>query len=647
MTTFNLINRCLPQIENNATSQTFCELPSCTSVGEPCKTVVGVKAPVWEMSSLAQSSVCLRQVDVVQQTSVKQPNSAGVLETLLTFATTLNGAAQMTADNGLAILGFGIGVSTVLGLFWMTFLYLCAGFAVRLALVTVALMLTLLTVGLSYRAGVGGAAVTIFVQGVVNATAVNLQNQLDSAGIEVADGVVGSAQAQALVQETDEDWARLYTVMAAISALLTVLFLVVLCAAGSQIGRTVALVKEATRVVRNSKAMVFFPLIIGAAQLLLLLFCVLTLAFLHSSPAQSYATAVEGVKEDYGKLLAASALDQTEQIGQQIGDSAKEIIAATNATWTAPVVSAVESLGQQIGDIPPDTWLTIQDVFIGFMLIWTSFFLAAIGTTTISGCVVYFFYIDEDTSGFVNAQFADNQTDYVLLGMLWYVLRYNLGSMALGSLVLAVVETLVWLLEFVSKQTEGKQESNVVLRVAMKCCKCCMFCFERCLKFVSSYAYVFVFMQNQGFCTSCFRTWRLMTGYPVQLSINAIVQKVLFAMQSIGIPLVSTIWAYTTFVTSGTGDGFGDLTKVSPDTLVSAMAPSFLVFALSLLVSRSFASVYEQVINALTVCTLQDIEKYSARYARSQLRQAFDLPPKPFNIDHDDYRRRSASSPRK
>lgn len=136
-----------------------------------------------------------------------------------------------------------------------------------------------------------------------------------------------------------------------------------------------------------------------------------------------------------------------------------------------------------------------------------------------------------DTAGHINQQFADNQTDYVVSTMLTYVLRYNLGSMAFGSLILAVVETLVWLLETLNEQTQAKQDSNPLVRVVMKCCKCCMFCFERCLKFVSGYAYIFVFMQNTGFCTACFRTWRMMSSFPLQLSINRIVQRVLFAMQ--------------------------------------------------------------------------------------------------------------------
>jgi len=121
----------------------------------------------------------------------------------------------------------------------------------------------------------------------------------------------------------------------------------------------------------------------------------------------------------------------------------------------------------------------------------------------------------------------------------------------------------------------------------------------------------------------------MMSSYPMQLSINRIVQRVLFAMQSILAPLICTAWAYMTFLRSNGGD----VTELSSDTLVGASVPAFVVFLLSWVVSRSFASVYEQVVTALTVCVLQDITEYDAKYAREQLREAFDLPPKEFSFE--------------
>ena len=98
-------------------------------------------------------------------------------------------------------------------------------------------------------------------------------------------------------------------------------------------------------------------------------------------------------------------------------------------------------------------------------------------------------------------------------------------------------------------------------------------------------------MQNTGFCMACFRTWRMMSEYPLQLGINRVVQRVLFVMQSITIPLVCTGWAYWTFLTSeGTS-----LKLLSADTLIGAMVPALCVLILSTIVARSFATVYEQV----------------------------------------------------
>ena len=60
------------------------------------------------------------------------------------------------------------------------------------------------------------------------------------------------------------------------------------------------------------------------------------------------------------------------------------------------------------------------------------------------------------------------------------------------------------------------------------------------------------------------------------------------------------------------------------------------MLVLSTIVARSFATVYEQVVTSLTTCVLTDITQYKAKYARSQLREAFDLPPKKIQFDGDD-----------
>jgi len=612
LSTFNALNRCLPQMSYNKSVSSFCEYPKCTQAAEPC--VSGFERyglyDVWEMSAPSHARKCQREVSLLVDSTTKQPGVSDIVEWFLTMATTANNAMRMLKEHALEIWGFGVGLATLLGFGWMVFLFLCAGVAVYLALLVVFLVLFCMTFSFAYKGGVGGEAVQGFVQQVVNGTLHQLEQQVEQVTQSTAASSLIRSAGEAVLSHSDA-MAQLYQALAAGSALLLVLYSVLLCISSGQIGRTVALFKEATLCVHNSKAVVFFPTLIALLQLLLVSFTTLTLVCMHTDPAASYASQLAAVKQTYASALE----DASSTVGANV---------------SRPVDAFFEAL--QLQDVDADRVLWYESLYLGFGFVWTYFFFAAIGTTTISGCVVYYFFMDEDTAGHRNAQFADNQTNWVVSAMFYYVLRYNLGSMAFGSLILAVVEVLVWLLEVIDEQTKADQQSNPVMRLVLKCCKCCLFCFERCIKFVSSYAYIFVFMQNTGFCMACYRTWRMLSEYPLQLGINRVVQRVLFVMQSITIPLVCTGWAYWTFLSSeGTA-----LKHLSADTLIGAMVPAVCVLVLSTIVARSFATVYEQVVTSLTTCVLTDITQYKAKYARSQLREAFDLPPKKLQFGRDD-----------
>jgi len=146
------------------------------------------------------------------------------------------------------------------------------------------------------------------------------------------------------------------------------------------------------------------------------------------------------------------------------------------------------------------------------------------------------------------------------------------------------------------------------------CVNCLLWCFKKSIEFVNSYAYVYVFMENESFCAACKHTFGLIAENPTQIAINKIVQAMLTLLQSCTTPLICTFVAYYTH--SLVAD-----VSIELGTLVVAAA----VFALSLLMTKAFAQVYEQVVQSLTVCVLHDIKEYGGTYTRPQLRDAFGL----------------------
>jgi len=81
----------------------------------------------------------------------------------------------------------------------------------------------------------------------------------------------------------------------------------------------------------------------------------------------------------------------------------------------------------------------------------------------------------------------------------------HLGSIALGSLFVAVVETLRFLAYWVKKETEvccgGDNCCVNCIRSFLFCCvDCCLGCVQRCIEFCNAYAYVHVAIYGFGYC---------------------------------------------------------------------------------------------------------------------------------------------------
>ena len=166
------------------------------------------------------------------------------------------------------------------------------------------------------------------------------------------------------------------------------------------------------------------------------------------------------------------------------------------------------------------------------------------------------------------------------------------------------------------KKAQG--EGNLI-KVVEVCVNCALWCFKKSIEFVNSYAYVYVFMENERFCPACAHTFSLIKDNPTQIAINKVVQYMLTLLQSCTTPLICTGVAYYTF-------SFLPHSEATSSSL-GVLIVTGTVFLISYLMTKAFAQVYEQVVQSLTVCVLHDIKEYGGRYTRPQLRDAFEVAP--------------------
>ena len=159
----------------------------------------------------------------------------------------------------------------------------------------------------------------------------------------------------------------------------------------------------------------------------------------------------------------------------------------------------------------------------------------AIGYAAMSGAVSHWFFFRDQPS---------ERQRLPVAGSLWRAVRFHLGSLAFGALLVALVQFVRLVFEWVDQQTKRLQQGSETAKVAIKCTRCCLWCLERCLQFITGYAYIFVALNGDSFCTAAHDTLRLLTAYPATALLSHYVQSLLFAVQSLLLPVLCALTAF-------------------------------------------------------------------------------------------------------
>merc|ERR1719456_640736 len=137
-------------------------------------------------------------------------------------------------------------------------------------------------------------------------------------------------------------------------------------------------------------------------------------------------------------------------------------------------------------------------------------FLIAVGQTTIAGaCGVWFFA----PHGYKQKQ----KSVRVGLRNVW---RYHTGSLALGSFIIALVQFIRYCLKYLEKQAQAQK--NKVMVIVLKIIGYCLWCFEKCLKFITKNAYIQIALVGKNFCKSAKAAFWLITNNILRFGIFTI-----------------------------------------------------------------------------------------------------------------------------
>jgi len=213
-------------------------------------------------------------------------------------------------------------------------------------------------------------------------------------------------------------------------------------------------------------------------------------------------------------------------------------------------------------------------------LFWISEFILACQQIVIAGAVAkYYFTRDKKT------------LSTPILSSMTRLLANHIGSAALGSFVIILVKIPRCMLMYLYRQI--KDNENVVAKMLVKCCICCLWVLEKCLRYLNYNAYSLVAINGTNFCKSaCDAVATLLSNSLRVIAINTIGVFVLF----LGKILV-------TVIVGAIGGVF--VMWYHPHVQYVA-APVAVIMLFSFLTAHCFLSVYDMAVDTLLLCFCED-----------------------------------------
>ena len=178
-------------------------------------------------------------------------------------------------------------------------------------------------------------------------------------------------------------------------------------------------------------------------------------------------------------------------------------------------------------------------------------------------------------------------------------LLFHLGTVALGSLIIAIVKLLRFFLEYI--QTRVKNKSGRSARCLLCCCRCCLFCLEKFLKFLNRNAYIITAIYGTGFFRSARRAFIIIISNPLRLLVIDRTTEFLIFISKMMITISMGVLSFFFF------------TKRIPNAndfvpeLNYYFIPILLILCGTYVISTCFFSVYSMAVDTLFICALEDL----------------------------------------
>ncbi|KAL4485826.1 hypothetical protein ABPG72_012366 [Tetrahymena utriculariae] len=162
-------------------------------------------------------------------------------------------------------------------------------------------------------------------------------------------------------------------------------------------------------------------------------------------------------------------------------------------------------------------------------------------------------------------------------------LTNHFGSLAFGALILAIVQFIRLMLEFMEQQVKKSgQGNNTCVRYLLKCLQCYVSCFERFIKFLNKNAYIQIALTGKNFCSAAKDAFELIWCNPAKFGTVATIGNIFIFIGRLFIAGITGLISYIILIKD----------TYYKDHLFSPIVPTVFCVVIGYFIGTFFMSVY-------------------------------------------------------
>jgi len=134
-------------------------------------------------------------------------------------------------------------------------------------------------------------------------------------------------------------------------------------------------------------------------------------------------------------------------------------------------------------------------LFYMFVAFWILAFMNALYQFIVAYAVVEYYYTPYDSDGDKDVDGCGAARDGLEVGLL-----YHGGSLAFGSLLVAILHVLQKAIEYAEYKNQHEGGDNPIIKCILCCCASCVTCCKDIVEFVNKNAYIGIAINSENFC---------------------------------------------------------------------------------------------------------------------------------------------------